>query len=150
MKISEKQNMEKVTSSEKATIPGPTLFVMMNHTLTAEQMKDAECWLGVEKVRCMPENLKKVWENIPPELPEIRHLLVPFEKWLEGAARKNDVVLIQGDFGVCYLMVNLVLKKGLVPVYATTKREVVEVPQADGSVRTERHFRHVMFRKYGE
>ena len=127
-----------------------SLFVVMNHRITDAQVKDAAQTLGVEKIVNMPENLKKVWENIPPELPEIRHLLVPFEKWLEGAARKNDVVLIQGDFGVCYLMVNLVLKKGLVPVYATTKREVVEVPQADGSVRTERHFRHVMFRKYGE
>ena len=127
-----------------------SLFVVMNHRITDAQVKDAAQTLGVEKIVNMPENLKKVWENIPPELPEIRHLLVPFEKWLEGAARKNDVVLIQGDFGVCYLMVNLVLKKGLVPVYATTKRVAHDIQQEDGSVRTERHFRHVLFRKYGE
>lgn len=138
------------TGVDNTALEAPALFVVMNHALTEEQIKDARHALGIAKIITMPEDLKKIWENIPPDILEIGPLLAPFEKWLETTSRKNDVVLIQGDFGACYLVVSLAFSKGLVPVYATTKREVVETPQADGSVRIERHFRHVMFRKYRE
>ena len=124
--------------------------MLMNHALTEEQIKDAKHALGIEKIFTMPEGLRKIWENIPPDISKIGPLLVPFERWIDETAKENDALLIQGDFGACYLMVNLALGKRLVPVYATTKREVVEIPQADGSVRVERNFRHVIFRKYGE
>jgi hypothetical protein len=44
-------------------------------------------------------------------------------------------VLIEGDFGACYLMVRFALEKGLVPLYSTTRREAEERYDADGSVR---------------
>ena len=150
MKLSEKQRQAETASFENEKISGRALFVVMNHALTEEQIEDAEHSLGVGKTIYMPEDLKKIWENILPDKPGIKHLLAPFDRWLEDAARKDDLALIQGDFGACYLMVNLVLAKGLVPVYATTKRAVVEIHQTDGSVRSERYFRHVRFRKYGE
>ena len=58
-------------------------------------------------------------------------------------------MLIQGDFGACFLMVNFALEKGFVPVYSTTKREVAEQYPEDGSVKMTHRFEHRMFRRYG-
>ena len=69
---------------------------------------------------------------------------------LAANAKEKDFVLIQGDFGACYLMVNFALESGLVPVYSTTRREAVEEYGENGSIRITHHFRHVMFREYGE
>ncbi len=41
------------------------------------------------------------------------------------------------------------LDSGLVPVYATTRRESVEERLPDGDGRTVRRFKHVRFRRYG-
>ncbi|MEA3280185.1 MAG: CRISPR-associated protein Csx20, partial [Thermodesulfobacteriota bacterium] len=60
-----------------------------------------------------------------------------------------DYVLIQGDFGACYIMVRFAFEKGFVPVYSTTRREAVEKQQSDGAVKLVHQFKHQVFRKYG-
>ena len=68
---------------------------------------------------------------------------------LEGRKSCNsDFVLIQGDFGAVYLMVNFAFSLGLIPVYATTERIVVEKRMQDNTVKSERIFKHKMFRRY--
>jgi hypothetical protein len=58
-------------------------------------------------------------------------------------------VLIQGDFGVTVSLVNYCLTHRLgIPVYATTQRQSVDTVQPDGSVVTQRVFRHCRFRRY--
>jgi hypothetical protein len=56
--------------------------------------------------------------------------------------------LIQGDFGVSYLMVQWAFDNGYIPVYATTKRDVVEIEE-NGETVAIRKFHHCKFRKYG-
>jgi hypothetical protein len=58
-------------------------------------------------------------------------------------------VLIQGDFGATFLMVNFAFEKGLIPIHSTTEREATEELQPDGSVRLSHRFLHKRFRKYG-
>jgi hypothetical protein len=44
------------------------MFLLFNHTITDAQIIDARKSLGVEKVIEMPNDLKVIWANIPPEL----------------------------------------------------------------------------------
>jgi len=125
------------------------LFLIFNHNFTPSQEADARASLGVGKIETMPEPIKQIWSSIPPDLPGINAYLEPVRQWLSDSAEPSDYVLIQGDFGACYLMVCFAFEHGLIPVYSTTKREAVEEHQADGSVKLTHHFNHQIFRKYG-
>lgn len=76
-----------------------TLFLIFNHQFTPLQSEDAGRSLGVERIETMPEPVREVWGNVPPELAEIREYLAPVREWLDHNAKAGDAVLIQGDFG---------------------------------------------------
>lgn len=126
-----------------------TLFLLFNHNLTQAQESDAREGLGVRKIVAPPQNLQTLWSNLPPELENLRDVLAPIREWLASKARPDDIVLIQGDFGACWLMVEHARSMGLRAVYSTTRREAVEERLDDGSVRLVHTFRHVRFRQYG-
>lgn len=126
-----------------------SLFLIFNHQFTATQEKDARVSLGVEKIVEMPDEIRELWGNLPPERPDLKGYLEPVRAWLIRNARVGDLVLIQGDFGACYLMVRFACGIGVEAIYSTTSRVAVEEHQPDGSVRMTHHFRHVRFRRYG-
>ncbi|MBW1736355.1 MAG: hypothetical protein JRJ69_02085 [Deltaproteobacteria bacterium] len=126
-----------------------TLFLIFNHEITPVQRDDAERSLGVEQLEDMPTPLKELWQDIPPELREIDPYLEPVKAWLEAKAKTGDYVLVQGDFGACYLMVRFCFEKALVPVYSTTSREAEEGHLQDGAISLNHVFRHRIFRRYG-
>ncbi|MEA3429231.1 MAG: CRISPR-associated protein Csx20, partial [Thermodesulfobacteriota bacterium] len=113
------------------------------------QKEDAHLSLGVEQITDLPQDLKKLWRQVPPVLSEISNYLEPVKTWLKSQAAKNDYVLIQGDFGACYIMVQFAFENGFLPLYSTTRREVVEEQQSGGAVKLVHNFKHQSFRKYG-
>lgn len=124
------------------------LFLIFNHELTQAQRKDAEASLGVGRIVDLPERLKTLWRQIPPDVLDVTGVIAPVVEWLEKNGRPGDYALIQGDFGAVYRMVNIAIDHGLVPVYATTRRQATEHHCADGTVDIVRRFRHVRFRRY--
>ena len=126
-----------------------SLFLLFNHEITPDQKRDAQVSLGVARIVDLPDNLKRIWRDIPPDSASIRAYLAPLQEWLGGCAVKGDYALIQGDFGACYLMVNFCFESGLIPVYSTTRRMAVERLDRDGSIRLTHRFSHRIFRKYG-
>lgn len=127
-----------------------TLFLIFNHQITPQQAEDARLSLGVRDIIQMPDDIKAIWGNVPPHLFQIGTYLEPVKTWLASQAEEGDYVLIQGDFGACYLTANFAFEKGLVPIYSTTRREAADEYQADGSVKMVHQFKHQIFRKYGE
>lgn len=127
----------------------PTLFLLFNHTLTAPQEADAMVSLGVTRIVSTPPDIREVWSKVPPELPEVSQHLRPVFAWLRAEAEEGDFILVQGDFGAVYLIVDFALASGFIPVYSTTEREAVEEHLPDGSVRLTHRFRHCRFREYG-
>lgn len=125
-----------------------SLFLIFNHDITPVQESDAYSSLGVQRIIVMPPGLKDLWRQIPPALPKISAYLTPVKDWLSREAEKNDYVLIQGDFGACFIMVNFAFEIGLIPIYSTTQREVSEEHKEDGIVNLSHQFRHRIFRKY--
>ncbi len=127
----------------------PCLFLLFNHNITPLQEKDAYESLGVGRIEELPEDLLKLWRRIPPDIDGIEGVLAPIRDWFSAHGKKGDFILIQGDFGACYLMVRFAFQKGYVPVYSTTEREAVETHGADGSVTLTHRFQHRIFRRYG-
>jgi len=126
-----------------------TLFLIFNHQITSIQKQDAYISLGAERIKEMPAGIKKLWRNIPADMSELNGYLEPVKKWLYENAKKYDYVLIQGDFGACYIMTKLAFEIGLIPIYSTTEREATEEYKKDGTVKLVHQFKHQAFRKYG-
>ncbi len=125
------------------------LFLLFNHRLTDEQRAAAKKKLGVYRIISPPAFLTQLWAQIPPDMVSLKDYLQPFREWLQENSQADDYLLIQGDFGAVFLMVEFAAANGLRPVYSTTLRESVEQHLADGTVRLEHKFRHVIFRHYG-
>lgn len=121
------------------------MILLFSHTLNEEQIIDAKSKYGVGEFVYLPKNLQQLWSNFNPELEQLT--LDDFKSFLSQNANQGDVVLIQGDFGATFAMVNFALERGLVPVYATTQREVVEVVE-DGQMVKKSIFKHRRFRRY--
>ena len=126
-----------------------SLFLIFNHEITPAQESDARRSLGIQHTIDLPPNLKTLWRQIPPDLDEINGYLKPVKSWLKSKASKNDYVLIQGDFGACYIMTKFAFEIGLIPIYSTTEREATEEYKKDGTVKLVHQFKHQAFRKYG-
>lgn len=123
------------------------LFLLFSHTLTEAQEMDAREALGIETFMTLSSQLQTLWSNIPPQITELDAYLEPLKAYIRNEACENDVVLIQGDFGGCYEMVNYVKSLGLTAVHSTTMRDVVE-KTVNGKVEKFSRFEHVIFRKY--
>jgi len=123
-------------------------FLLFSHTLTDEQESDARQTLGVTEFLALPPSLQAFWSDVPPEAAHIADHLQPLLHWLAQQAQRNDVLLIQGDFGAVYLVVTWALQRRLIPVYATTRRDVITTTLPDGSIQKQSRFQHVRFRRY--
>lgn len=128
----------------------PHLYLLFNHRLTADQEQDAYTSLGVDQIIHPTAAIKDLWRQIPADLSAVTGYLRPIREWLAAVAAKGDYVLIQGDFGACFIMALFAFERGLIPIYSTTRREAVEQVQPGGAVKLVHHFRHRRFRKYGE
>jgi hypothetical protein len=126
------------------------LFLLFNHTITPVQEQQARLELGVERITEPPEDIRRTWAAIPPQEENIAPILAPVIAWLDDHAAPGDYVLIQGDFGACFLLAIHAMNRGYIPVYSTTERHAVEKKLDDGGVRLTHTFRHVRFRKYGQ
>jgi D-arabinose 1-dehydrogenase-like Zn-dependent alcohol dehydrogenase len=102
------------------------LFLLFSHRLTQTQEEEARSSFFIEDVVYLPEKLQYLWSEIPADLDSLSDYLTPLKNYLKNYAKKNDIVLIQGDFGATHHMVNFTKEKGLIAIYATTKREVKE------------------------
>lgn len=124
------------------------MLLLLSHKLTEDQKEDANTALGVREFLALPDDLQNLWMQITPTKTVLSEYLEPIRSWINENAGHGDYVLIHGDFGAVYSMANYAFSVGLIPVYATTERMVVEKPMPDNVVKSERLFKHKMFRRY--
>ena len=125
------------------------IWLVFSHKLSIEQEKDLKR-LGIDEFKYMPQEIYAIWSNIPPEMDEaaLVEFLAPVRSWLDSAI-EGEWVLVQGDYGATYNIVNYCLQKRLVPVYATTKRDI-RILVDSGQTKRISTFSHVRFREYSE
>lgn len=125
----------------------PKLHLLFNHNLTDKQRKDATKSFHIDEFVSLPDDLQQLWINIPADLKSLNCYLNPIETYLKDSVKSGDYVLIQGDFGATCKMVGFAKQLGAIPVYATTKRDVIEVKEGNAVIKKS-VFQHKMFRRY--
>ena len=123
----------------------PRTFCLLNHQLTRKQIEELETVFCSEEVICPDQELSAMWSQINPE-DDREEVAGKRVAWLK-TARKGDCLLVQGEFGTTFKLVDYALKNGLVPIYATTKRVAKEVRDGE-RIHREYIFEHVCFKKY--
>lgn len=123
------------------------LFLLFSHELTGTQVKEAEEELGIENFIYLPKKLQHKWSEVPTEdLQE--DYLKDIKNFVLNVSKVGDYVLVQGEYGITYKMVNWCLSKKLIPIYSATRREYSCVKKEDGSIENRHIFRHIRFKKY--
>lgn len=125
----------------------PDLYLLFSHELTEQQKREAYKDFDVKVIHYLPDGLRAVWSQVPPDIPAITSYIQPVKEWLAGRVKEGDYIIIQGDFGATYQMVRWAFSKGLIPIYATTERKAVEIRDGE-KVINKRVFEHVRFRFY--
>ncbi|WP_427338319.1 CRISPR-associated protein Csx20 [Caloranaerobacter sp. DY30410] len=123
------------------------LLVILSHELSDFQIEEAKSKLDVGTIKTLPDTLKEIWSNLNPkgELPVDKLNLI--RDWVLKESYEEDYVLVQGDFGATFYIVDFCFKYNRIPIYATTARKVEET-KVDNKVVTKRVFVHENFRKY--
>jgi len=120
------------------------MFVLINHNLTQEQKDQAIKSFDIDYIINITDD---TWSNINPVDENILYALNTYKKELMLEAEAGDILLVQGDFGATYNMINFAKNIGIKTIYATTKRVVQELI-IDGKSVTRREFKHEKFREY--
>lgn len=128
------------------------MLLLFSHELTADQIEDAQHNLGITEFVKLPADLQKEWSNIAPTGSINSN---PFEVWIYKNSQPNDMILVSGDFGMTFTIVEAIKSMGKKAsmlyrecCYATTERQSVESKQPDGSIKKTAVFKHVQFRLY--
>lgn len=121
-------------------------FIMTNHGLTQSQQNEFD-EMGVTDVVTLNDDLKKVWSQIAPNADRKAVAQTMIDGFL-SSANEGDVVLVQGEFGATFIVVDYCLQKGLVPMFATTARRVEKTLLDDGTIEKTAVFDHAGFVKY--
>ena len=116
--------------------------------LTEEQINDAKDTLGISEFVYLPSGLQRIWSNIPADGDLPIQDLNKIIEFLKSNARKDDYVLIQGEFGATFYIVDYCFNNSLLPVYSTTARNTVERISENGEIEKVSCFKHKKFRKY--
>ena len=123
------------------------MYLLFSHKLTKEQELDAKNTLNIKEFIYLPDNLQKLWSNIPPDINDIDRFLNPIKDFLKRNLKDGDFVLVQGDFGATCKIASFVKALKAKPVYATTVRDSKE-ELINGNIVKTSVFKHVMFRSF--
>lgn len=123
------------------------IFLLFSHTLTTDQEKDLKEHHGIEEMIYLPSNLQDIWSNVDPEIIEDEKLQEVLD-YVISNSKKKDYVLIQGEWGFVYKSIDFFKENKRVPIYSTTKRDVVETTQPDGTIIKKSIFKHIKYKKY--
>ncbi len=121
-------------------------FCLLNHQLTENQKSELKEKYNISQIIYPTEELSKRWSQIPTTENIDMSIIFEIVDWLSDAEKK-DVLIIQGEFGSTFMMVDYALKHDLIPVHAVTTRIAQE--SRDGEIVKRQYiFEHVCFRKY--
>lgn len=122
---------------------------ILSHKLLKSQEEELNRDWKVEKIVQLTEVLKNEWSNINPnvEIGDDSNLVDRLRDFILDNTNQEDYVIVQGEWGMTFTIVNMCFELNRVPIYATTERKTKETVK-DGQVHSEKVFEHIRFRKY--
>ena len=120
------------------------VFCLMNHSLTQKQIAELTDVYKCKEIVYPDETVSSLWSqvNSTNEKDVIQSVIF----WLK-AAKDGDYLIIQGEFGLTFTLVDYALKEKLIPIYATSKR-IAKESRVGETVHREYIFEHICFKKY--
>lgn len=103
-------------------------------------------WGIAEPVFPGPE-IARLWKSVPPEDTIPPYFLNKITTWLAGITGPRDYVVIQGEFGISFYVVQWCYANSRIPIYATSHRKMKEIIDKEKII-SRREFQHVNFRQY--
>lgn len=123
-------------------------LLVFSHEMTENQEKELNEVYNVKEIEKLPRDLQDIWSNVSIE-KNYKEGFERIKKYIEENFNKNDVILIQGNWGYTYGLVKWSIEKGLIPVYSYTERNVEEIKDGE-NVKKISYFKHVRFVEYTE
>lgn len=124
------------------------MFLLFSHTLTEAQKEEASVRFNIDEFIKLPDKLQNIWSHVPSEGDIPEEYLNEIVKFVSDNKAEKNYALIEGEYGLVYIMVRWCMKNNIVPIYATTKRIYKSSDNEDGSITGTHIFRHVAFRLY--
>jgi len=124
------------------------IVLLFSHTLTPSQREDISTTLNITEIYSLSTPLQAIWSQVPTDRDLVMsEYLKEIKDFVLSHLDNGDYLLIQGDFGATYTMVNFAKKYGFVPLYSVNRRISSEKIE-DGIVKKYSEFRHQFFREY--
>jgi hypothetical protein len=123
-----------------------SIYCLLNHKLTPKQETELHDSFGTVNIMYPPQQITELWSKIPTVRELSKTHLKPFTAWLQEAT-EGDVTVLQGEFSATFALIDFVLRRGLIPVCAVTKREAQESRVGEKIIK-EHTFNHICFRRY--
>ena len=120
-------------------------LLLFSHQLTDNQAKELMEDFGVKKIVSLTSELQEMWSNVSIKENYIENL-EKIKKYIENNFSKDDVMLIQGNWGYTYNLVKWSIDNDLLPVYSYTERNVEEIKDGE-TVKKISNCNHIKFIK---
>lgn len=121
---------------------------IFSHQATAQQLEGVMNQYGINEVTYLPKNISAKWSQVPTDLSSLTEYSKTFIDWLELESNVGDIILIQGEFGLTYLMVTWCFLNNRVPIHAVSERKSSEHKTENGKIIRTQEFFHKRFRNY--
>ena len=103
------------------------LIIIFSHKLTDIQEEDAYKSLMVQDFIYLPENLQRQWSNIDPEKHNVDEEVNAVLEWVDKTTSKDDIILLQGEPGATFKLVNQLKNRGFFIVFRQTKEKLLSL-----------------------
>ncbi len=121
-------------------------YCLLNHSLTQNQLAELKEKFGTTEIVYPVEKIASTWAQMPVAPVLDRNVIQTIVDWL-STARTGDVLVVQGEFGATFMIVDYAIRRGLIPLHAVTRRVAQEHREGE-QVHRQYVFEHVCFRRY--
>lgn len=122
------------------------VLLVFSHELTENQEKELKEEFEVDKIEKLPIDLQNMWSNVSIKTKYYENL-EEIKKYIENNFNEGDILLIQGNWGYTYNLVNWGINEKYIPIYSYTERNVEEVKDGE-NIKKISYFKHVKFIEY--
>ena len=135
------------------------LINITNHTLIDSQILDAKSALKVTEIVNLPEDLKKIWSQVPANISteQVKTHIKPILQWLHELCYCDEhhmanydyfnYIICAGSRSACCYIDFFAYNKGCAVVESCTERKSVEKIMPDGTVTKTAIFEHLQWRE---
>ncbi len=125
------------------------LVLFISHDLTEQQIEDAKNNYNIENFIQLPEELQSLWSQVDPTLSSDDLPIEPLTEWVEeNYPSSKAILLVQGELGMVYKLVEWAKLKDYTAIYSTTQRVTDESVDDDGKVIKRSEFKHIRYREF--